>query len=438
MKGYYRLLKEVTSRGWPFALKKLVYILLDGVGDRPDSTLNYVTPLQAARTPVLDKLARNGKSGLVYTVRKGIAPESDLGVFCMLGYDFTESYMGRGVVESIGAGLKFENGYLALRGNFATIGKKSKIIDRRAGRNLSTEEAKELSQAILDKVHLSDNAKIQFTSTIGHRCVLVMSVEGKKMSGNIANTDPAYERVQGIGNAVSRDLESTLSNCKALDRKPGSKLAAELVNEFTEESAKVLAEHQVNARRERAGKKPANVVLLRDAGDFLLQLESMEQKYGLKFACLLDMPVEKGIAKLTNMDEFSGGSTTDYEYKAKMTRNLLKDYDAVYVHIKTTDEPGHDGNAQSKTKVIEEIDSRFLSPLINSVNLDEVAFMISADHATPCIVKGHSDDPVPVLVSSKGIRSDGTCRYTEKDAKNGSLGTLKGIDVLKTALRIIS
>ncbi|MBI2126329.1 MAG: 2,3-bisphosphoglycerate-independent phosphoglycerate mutase [Thaumarchaeota archaeon] len=416
----------------------MVYILLDGVGDRPDPTLNYVTPLQAARTPALDKLARNGKSGLVYTVRKGIAPESDIGVFCMLGYDFTKSYMGRGVVESIGAGLKFEDGHLALRGNFATLGKKNKIIDRRAGRNLSAEEAKELSQAILDKVQLSNNAMIQFTSTVGHRCVLVISVNGKKVSANITNTDPAYERVHGIGAAVSGDVKFALSKCAALDRKPSSKLAAELVNEFTGKSCKVLAEHPVNARREKEGRKPANVVLLRDAGDSLLQPESMEQKYGLKFACLLDMPVEKGIARLTKMDEFSGGSTTDYEYKAKTTRNLLKDYDAVYVHIKTTDEPGHDGDAKLKTKAIEEIDSKFLSPLINSVDLDKVAFIISADHATPCIMKGHSDDPVPVLVSSKGIKSDGACRYTEKEAKNGSLGTMKGVDVLKTALRIIS
>lgn len=432
------LLKEVASWKCSLALKKLVYILLDGVGDRPDPTLNYVTPLQAARTPALDKLARNGQSGLAYTVRKGIAPESDIGVFCMLGYDFTKRYMGRGVVESVGAGLKFENGYLALRGNFATLGKRNEIIDRRAGRTLSTEEAKELSQAILDKVHLSNNAKIQFTSTIGHRCVLVISVKGKKLSANIANTDPAYERVQGIGAAVSGDIKYTLSKCKALDRKPSSKLASQLVNEFTEKSCKVLAEHPVSARREKEGKKPANVVLLRDAGDSLLLPESMEQKYGLKFACLLDMPVEKGIAKLTKMDEFSGGSTTDYQYKAKMTRNLLKDYDAIYVHIKTTDEPGHDGNARLKTKTIEEIDSGFLSPLINSVDLDKVAFIISADHATPCMMKGHSDDPVPVLVSSKGIKSDGTCRYTEKDTKNGSLGIMKGIHILKTALHIIS
>ncbi len=419
-------------------MKKLVYILLDGVGDRPDPTLNYVTPLQVARTPALDKLARNGKSGLVYTVRKGIAPESDIGVFCMLGYDFTKSYMGRGVVESIGAGLKFEDGHLALRGNFATLGKKNKIIDRRAGRNLSNEEAKELSQAILDRVQLSNNAKIQFTSTIGHRCVLVISVKGKKLSANITNTDPAYERVHGIGATVSGDVKFALSKCVALDRKPNSRLAAELVNEFTEKSCKVLAEHPVNTRREKEGKKPANAVLLRDAGNSLLQPESMEQKYGLKFACLLDMPVEKGIARLTKMDEFSGGSTTDYAYKAKMARDLLKDYDAVYVHIKTTDEPGHDGNAKLKTKTIEEIDSKFLSSLIESVNLDEVTFIISADHATPCIMKGHSDDPVPVLVSSKGIKSDGTCRYTEKDAKKGSLGTMKGVDVLKTALRIIA
>ena len=418
--------------------KKLVYILLDGVGDKPDPALNYVTPLHAARTPALDRLARNGKSGLVYTVKKGIAPESDIGVFCMLGYNFTESYIGRGVVEAIGSGLKFQDGYIALRGNFGTLGDKNAIIDRRAGRNLSTEEAKELSVAISGKVSLSHNAEIQFTSTVGHRCVLVISVKGDKLSANVSNTDPAYERVHGFGAAVAGGREFSLAECKPLDKKPQSKLAAELINEFTEKAKKVLAEHLVNVKRKKEGKKLANVVLLRDAGDSLVELPSIKEKYGLNFACLLDMPVEKGIAKLTRMEQYAGGSTTDYEYKAKMTADILKKHDAVYVHIKTTDEPGHDGDAKLKTKVIEQIDARFLAPLIEVVDLKETAFVISADHSTPCIKKGHSDDPVPLLVSLEGMEKDGTCRYTEKNAKRGSLGTLKGINVLKTAISLIS
>ena len=418
--------------------KKIIYILLDGVGDRPNSTLNYITPLHAARTPSLDKLARNGQSGLVYTVKKGIAPESDIGVFCMLGYDFTESYVGRGVVEAIGSGLKFQDGYVALRGNFATLGDKNEIIDRRAGRNLTTDEAEDLSKAISEKVSLSYNTDIQFTSTVGHRCVLVISVKGQKLSANISNTDPAYKRVHGIVAAVAGDKKFALAKCKPLDKKPQSRLAAELINEFTEKTRKVLGEHPVNAKRRREGKKPANVVLLRDAGDSLAELPTMEEKYGLNFACLLDMPVEKGIAKMTKMQQYSGGSTTDYEYKAKMTADILKRHDAVYVHIKTTDEPGHDGDARLKTKVIEQIDAGFLAPLIQTIDLKKTAFVISADHSTPCSMKGHSDDPVPLLVSLEGMDKDGTCRYTENDARRGSLGTLKGIDVLKTAISLIS
>ena len=418
--------------------KKLVYILLDGVGDKPDPTLNYVTPLHAAKTPALDRLARNGKSGLVYTVKKGIAPESDIGVFCMLGYDFTKSYIGRGVVEAIGSALRFQNGYIALRGNFATLGDKNTIIDRRAGRNLTTEEANDLSKTISEKVSLPQNAEIQFISTVGHRCVLVISVKGGKLSANISNTDPAYERVHGIGAAVTGERQFSLAECKPLDKKPQTKLAAELINEFTEKAKKVLAEHPVNSKRRKEGKKPANVILLRDAGDSLVELPSMKEKYGLDFACLLDMPVEKGIAKLTKMEQYAGGSTTDYEYKAKMTADILKKHDAVYVHIKTTDEPGHDGDARLKTKVIEQVDARFLAPLIKTVDLKKTTFVISADHSTPCIMKGHSDDPVPLLVSLEGMDKDGTCRYTEKEAKKGSLGILKGINALKTAISLIS
>lgn len=435
---HYSLLKAETSQISAAMSKKIVYILLDGVGDRPDPTLNYVTPLQAARTLALDRLARNGKSGLVYTVKKGIAPESDIGVFCMLGYDFTENYFGRGVVESIGSGLKFEDGYLALRGNFATLGRDDVIIDRRAGRNLSTEEAKQLSEAIIENVSLSSNAEIQFTATVGHRCVLVISTKNYKLSANISNTDPAYERVHGIGSAVAGDKEFSLSLCKPLDKKPASRLAAELVNEFTEKAKNVLAEHPVNEKRREEGKKPANIILLRDAGDSLIQIPSMKEKYGLNFACLLDMPVEKGIATLTKMSQYPGGSTTDYEYKAKIAADILKNHDAVYVHIKTTDEPGHDGDARLKTKVIEQVDSRFLGPLIEKVDLGNVAFVISADHSTPCKLKGHSDDPVPLLLSLEGMERDGTCRYTERDARKGSLGVLNGVNVLKTAISLIS
>ncbi|MEM3437102.1 MAG: alkaline phosphatase family protein [Nitrososphaerales archaeon] len=412
-------------------MKKLIYILLDGVGDRPDPELNYVTPLEAAYTPNLDFLARKGKSGLVYPVGKDISPESDIAVFNMLSYEFKEGYVGRGVIEAIGAGINFKDGDLALRANFATIDKDMTILDRRAGRDLSSEEARTLAESINKQVKLSyPKAYFEFLSTIAHRATLVIRVEGIVLSSNISNSDPAYTRFKGIGVAKADKKILKLQKVRALDDKFESKLSANLVNEFTEKSIEILKNHPVNLFREKNGKKPANAILLRDAGNSLPKLKRLDEKYGLKFACLLDMPVEKGIARLTGMVEIESGGIKDYEIKAQKVSNLLEVYDCVYVHIKGPDEPGHDGDAILKKKVIEEIDSKFFGNLLKLIDLDKVIIAVSADHSTPCQIKNHSADPVPLLISGNKITKDGTCRFTEKEASKGSLKTLIGAKVL--------
>ncbi|MEM3383771.1 MAG: alkaline phosphatase family protein [Nitrososphaerales archaeon] len=412
-------------------MNKIIYILLDGVGDRPDPRLNYITPLEAAYTPNLDLLARRGKSGLVYPVGKDISPESDIAVFNMLGYEFKEGYVGRGVIEAVGAGVNFKDGDLALRANFATIDEDMNILDRRAGRDLSSEEARILAESINRQVKLSyPKAHFEFLSTIAHRATLVIRVEGIVLSSNISNSDPAYTRFRGIGVAKVEKKVLRLQKVRALDDKFETRLSTDLVNEFTEKSIEILKNHPVNLSREKNGKKPANAILLRDAGNSLPKIKRLDEKYGLKFACLLDMPVERGIARLTGMVEIESGVINDYENKAKKVSELLESYDCVYVHIKGPDEPGHDGDAILKKKVIEEIDSNFFGNLLKLTNLDKVIIGVSADHSTPCQIKNHSADPVPLLVSGINITRDGTCRFTEKEASKGSLGTLKGAEVL--------
>jgi len=412
-------------------MNKLIYVLLDGVGDRPDPRLNYVTPLEAAHTPNLDFLARKGISGLVYPVGKDIPPESDIAVFNMLGYEFKEGYVGRGVIEAIGAGVSFKDGDLALRANFATIDKNMIILDRRAGRDLSSEEARILAESINKQVKLSHpKASFEFLPTIAHRATLVIRVEGITLSSNISNSDPAYIRLKGIGVAKKGKEVLKLQRVQALDDRFETKLSAELVNEFTEKSIEVLMDHPVNLSREKSGKKPANAILLRDAGNSLPKLKRLDEKYGLKFACLLDMPVERGIARLTGMVEIEAGGIKDYEIKAKRAAELLKSYDGIYVHIKGPDEPGHDGDAVLKKKVIEDIDLSFFGNLLKLINLDKVIVAVSADHSTPCQIKNHSADPVPLLLAGAKITKNGTCRFTEKEASKGSLKTLMGAKVL--------
>ena len=414
-------------------MDKLIYVLLDGVGDRPNPKLNYLTPLEAAYTPNLDKLVRKGISGIVHTVGKGISPESDIAVFCMLGYDFSSNYFGRGVVETIGVGMNFKNGDLALRANFATLGDNGIVTDRRAGRNLSQKEAGELSDSI-NNAKLSHNASFEFVPTIAHRAILNLKIENKKLSAEISNTDPAYDRIGGIGVAKETNEKLYLQKSRPLKDIEGARLAADLVNEFTEKVISILKTHKVNTIREKNGMKPANILLLRDAGDTLPNITKIPDRFRVKFASILDMPVEKGVSKITGMRDYKAGNISDYHAKAKKTTELLQTHDGVYIHIKGPDEPGHDGDAERKTKIVEQIDSDFFSTLIQEVDLEHTIFLISADHSTPCTIKGHSADPVPVLISGHKVEPDNVCRFTEKEAAKGGLGVMLGKNVLPKAL----
>ena len=414
-------------------MDKLIYVLLDGVGDRPNPKLNYLTPLEAAYTPNLDKLVRKGISGIVHTVGKGISPESDIAVFCMLGYDFSSNYFGRGVVETIGVGMNFKNGDLALRANFATLGDNGIVTDRRAGRNLSQKEAGDLADSI-NNAKLSHNASFEFVPTIAHRAILNLKTENKKLSAEISNTDPAYDRIGGIGVAKETNEKLYLQKSRPLKDIEGARLAADLVNEFTEKVISILKTHKVNTIREKNGMKPANILLLRDAGDTLPNITKIPDRFRVKFASILDMPVEKGVSKITGMRDYKAGNISDYHAKAKKTTELLQTHDGVYIHIKGPDEPGHDGDAERKTKIVEQIDSDFFSTLIQEVDLEHTIFLISADHSTPCTIKGHSADPVPVLISGHKVEPDNVCRFTEKEAAKGGLGVMLGKNVLPKAL----
>ena len=137
------------------------------------------------------------------------------------------------------------------------------------------------------------------------------------------------------------------------------------------------------------------------------------------------------------MKAFEAGGLTDYEEKARVAAEAMKTQNAIYVHLKGPDEFGHDGDAAGKTRNIEEIDRRFFKTLVEEIDTSKVTIVISADHSTPCINKGHSDDPVPILVSGDHIRNDGTTRMTERQAKAGSIGLLQGADVLGTALGLV-
>ena len=401
---------------------KAGYILLDGCGDRPDPKLNYTTPLEAAYTPNLDAIARSSRLGTVVTVGKGISPESDIAVFNMLGYSFAEGYPGRGVIEAVGAGLKFNKGDLALRANFASASGR-RIVDRRAGRNLTQQEAELLSEE-LSGIKLT-GAEFEFRATVSYRAVLVIRAR-ESLSAALSNTDPAYARVGGFGAAKETKPGEEIMRCAPEDDSLPARRAAKLVNEFTDKSLKVLGRSEVNRSRMGEGKLAANCVLLRDAGDHLPKVASFEEKYGMKGTALVELPAEVGIAKLLGMKMVKVKDRTDMKEKAALFRRELKDGHLVYVHIKGPDEFGHDGDVVGKMRCIESLDRDFFSGVAKSAGSARIG--VSCDHATPCALKMHSDDPVPLSISAGG--EPDRMRFNERNARKGSLGAMMGREVL--------
>ena len=422
---------------------KLIYVVIDGLGDLPIKELGDETPLGFAETPNLDSLASKGRLGLMYTVGKGIAPESDIAVISILGYDPFKYHVGRGPIEAYGAGLSMKDGDLALRCNFATLGPGKKIVDRRVGRTLTTEEASKLSEAINQEVKLeSFPAEFEFKNTLGHRAVLVIKSKDLPLSAEITNTDPAYERVKGLGIAKP-EFEMVLKECMPLEDTEEARRAAQLVNEFTEKSHEVLDRHEVNKRREAEGELKANVILSRDAGDEIPRFFNIKEHYGVRFACLADMPVERGISRIAGMHLIdipppTKDTKADSNLRIRRLMEIYPSFDCFYIHIKGPDEPGHDGDFERKAKIISEIDKFFFGELLSRIDLKETLICVTADHSTPCSLKGHSDDPVPLLIAGGNIKPDGITKFSEKTCKNGSLGLLKhGTELIPMLMKIL-
>ncbi|MBN1913238.1 MAG: 2,3-bisphosphoglycerate-independent phosphoglycerate mutase [Candidatus Omnitrophica bacterium] len=418
-------------------MKKILYVVLDGLGDLPVKELDNKTPLEAALTPNMDKLAQKGKTGLVYPVAEGIAPESDIAVISLLGYDAHKYYTGRGPLEAFAEGLDIQEGNLALRVNFATVADDAKTIkDRRVGRNLTDEEATALAKEINSKITLSSGT-FEFKNTIGHRGVLVIRGMRSKLSGWITNTDPAYDR-EGVFGVAKEKFENKVAVSQPMpgyEDSPEAQEAALLLNEFTERSNKVLNDSALNKKRIAEGKMPGNLILSRDAGDCLPKFPSLASLYNIRFGSFVQMPVEKGIALLTGIDiidvpSSSGHLDVDYPIWAKLALDSLNKYDGIYVHIKGPDEPAHDGDFRKKKDIIEAIDKYFFADLLSKLDLNSAIIATTADHSTVCAIKAHSADPVPLLISGGDIKPDGSLSFSEKAAKLGSLGELTGRDVL--------
>ena len=420
------------------SLKKIMYVILDGLGDDPIPEFDGKTPLEAAATPNLDRLAADGRNGYVTTVGEGIAPESDIAVFSILGYDPHEHHTGRGPLESVGAGLEVNDGDLAYRVNFSTVetdGDRWAIVDRRVGRDLSSEEAHALADEVQQKVQL-DNADFEFRATIGHRgCLVIRSHEGP-LSAEVQNSDPAYARQGALGVALET-FENYVVNVSPIEGNeddPAAQRAAKLTNEWLAAAYEVLDSSEVNAKRRAAGKLPGNFVLTRDGGDHVPKLVPFKEKFGPEMGCFVEMPVELGIARLMELgivDAPSGiPEEEQYQAWAKLALDAIEGYDGLYIHIKGPDVPAHDGDHEAKKRNIEAIDSIFFAGLLDGLDMGRTIVAVTADHSTSCVRKAHTDGPVPLLVSGGGVSSDGVDSYGETASRNGAMGHLRGPEIM--------
>ena len=418
-------------------MKKLLYVCLDGLGDDPIPEFDGRTSLEAAVTPAMDSLAARGRTGVVVTVGDGIAPESDIAVFAILGYDPRGEHPGRGVVEAVGTDMDFEDGDLAYRVNFATC-EWPQIVDRRVGRDLSSDEASALAREVNETLVLP-GATFTLKATVEHRGSLLIRAGEERLSADVTNTDPAYRKEGSLGVALET-FEPVVAHCEPLSDSDEAHHAAELTNRFVEQSAKILDASDVNVERRRRGQLAANVILTRDGGDHLPVLQSIDDRFGPEWGCFVEMPVERGIAKMLGMhpvpaprlgiDVAMDVAVAGYAEWARLAMDALAGYDALYVHIKGPDVPAHDGRAEDKRDVISAIDAGFFSEVLRSLDLTTTIVAVTGDHSTSCVRKAHTADPVPLLVSGGGVQSDGSTSFGERECADGALGRLRGIDIL--------
>lgn len=394
-------------------MKGIIFVI-DGMGDRPVKELGNKTPLESARTPYMDKMVKEGITGIMDTIRPGVRPGSDTAHLTLLGYDPYEVYTGRGPFEAAGVNVDVKPGDIAFRCNFATADEDFTIIDRRAERISSGTD--KLAETI-NQMKIDDNVEVIFKESDAHRGVLVLRGEG--LSDKITDADPKHE-----GNKPKI--------VKALDDSEEAKYTADIVNQFVNKSYEMLKEHPVNLQRIEEGKHPANIILPRGVGA-VPEVQSFEDKYGLKGVCVAETGLIKGIAKIAGMDIVNipgatGGINTDIDSVHKHIIDTVKSdkYDFILINVDGADEAGHDGDIYGKRDFIEKVDDI----MKDLSKMDDIVLFVTADHSTPVGVMDHTGDPVPVFLKSPGLRVDDITEYGERFAAKGGLCRIRGSDVM--------
>ncbi len=391
--------------------KKAVFIVIDGLGDLPCPELKGKTPLEAAKKSVIDSMSEEGETGFMNTIAPGVIPGSDTAHLALFGYNPYLFYFGRGIYEALGAGFELEESDVAFRANLATL-ENGIITDRRAGRNDS--HMKELYSAV-DGMKIEDIHVIS-RHTSEHRGVVIF--RGNGLSNLITDIDP---HKTGEKPLESRPKDNSLQADKT----------ARILNEFTRRIIGILNNSEWNKRRQEEGLLPGNVILLRGAGAYR-QVDSVEKRLGIKMSCIAGGALYKGVARFVGMNVLNvpgatGDKNTSLKAKLDAALKAKEESDIVFLHLKAPDSFGHDGKPVEKKQFIEKIDKEVMKGI--KENFDVV--LITGDHSTPCAVKEHSADAVPILMWGKNCRKDNGI-FSESNPSPTLF--VRGLDVLNILL----
>jgi len=404
---------------------KAILVICDGMADRPIKELNWKTPLEAARKPSLNQIAKTGICGIMDPIAPGIPPGSDTATLAMLGYDVLKVYSGRGALEAIGSGINVLPSDVAFRCNFATVNEGLIVLDRRAGR-IANEDAAKLAES-LQKIRLEKSSiEFVFKNTIQHRAALV--IHGRpKLSTAISDSDPEKVGVKVL-------------EIKPLDESPEARLTAKILNELMDKFRKVLENHPVNKERSKRKLLPANIILCRSAGT-VPSIKPLSEVYGVNAACIAATSLIRGVCKVAGMKLIdvkgaTGTPQTDFMAKAKATIQTLKTNDFVVLHVKATDVASHDGGVKQKIELIEKID-RMLGYMLNNIDLSSTCLAVTADHTTSSITQNHEGDPVPLAITGPYVRRDDVEEFDERSCAKGGLSRIRSRDLLPILMNLL-
>ncbi len=397
---------------------RIVFLVIDGVGGLPHPETGK-TELESAEKLNLDRIARESICGLIDPVGTGITPGSAPGHLAIFGYDPAKYIVGRGIIEALGIDLELKAKDIAARGNFCTIDDNGVITDRRAGR-ISTEKNAELCQ-LLNKIAI-EGTEILVTPVKEHRFVLILRGEG--LSPELTDSDPQQEGL------APKKIEALI---------PRAQRTAEIANEFVSQAARLLGGacseyHKIlrfaqndRERRARNDIPSANMVLMRGFSQ-RPEIPTIPEIYQLKPCAIATYPMYRGLARLVGMQILPAGDNIADQIES--LHRYYGDYDFLFIHFKSADSRGEDGDFEAKVHAIEEVDDA----LPGLLNLNPDVLIVTGDHSTPATLAAHSWHPVPFMLRSKWCRPDNVAAFSERACLVGGMGRFPAVEIMSLAM----